>query len=184
MISRVGKLLVETMGMSRFDVAQDLRARDVALVVAAEADELLVRLALALVLRCFTGRAVVRAEHGDLPPAVAQIVEDEARAYGAIERLAIDARGEVAALGVGCVSGDCFVDASGWFVSVNERGSRRAPAAAPAAAFAAAAGVAKLFGALIGRRRRFAPSDGLERCSTSATTSPRSHATSISVESS
>jgi hypothetical protein len=150
MISRIGKLLVEATGASRLDAAQALRARDVAIILGHDPDELLARSALALVLRCYTGRVLVRANRGTISTRMVAVLEDEARRYGTPERLSVGGHGESVALGIGCDSGECFVDASGWFVSVNELGSGTA-ASAPAAAFGAAAGVAKLFAMLIGR---------------------------------
>ena len=152
MISRISKLLVETTGATRLDAAQALRATDVVLVLGDNCDAFLACSALALTLRCFTGTTVVRAvSGGTIPTPVAQALQDEAGSYGALDRLSFRGRGRGLALGLGCAMGDCFVDPRGWTVSVNELAEDRATVSRPAAAFGAAAGVAKLFGALMGR---------------------------------
>lgn len=153
MISRIGKLLVETTGTTRLDAAQALRATDVVLVVGDNCDVLLARSALALTLRCFTGTTVVRAVNGgSISAPIAQTLHEEAAAYGAADRLSFGGRGDGLTFGLACATGDCFVDPRSWTVSVNELAAdHHALVSPPAAAFAAAAGVAKLFGALMGR---------------------------------
>lgn len=150
--SRISKLLRETSGVPLFRDAQALRARDVVLFVNECSSPLLVRSAVALTLRCFEGRTIVRGVDGAVPAPIASEVEQEAASYGAFSRLAIGADGEGLQLGLGCSCDGVFVDAHGWSVSVNQLGPARAATAAPAAGFAAAAGVAKLFATVLQRK--------------------------------
>jgi hypothetical protein len=150
-ISRIGKLLVETTGASQLASAQRLRATDVTLVLGDGCDLVLARSAVALTLRCFTGQTNAQGANGRLTQALAHGVQAEAAEYGSVDRLVLDGAGTGVSLGLGCSVGDTFVDPRGWFVSVNEASGRAGPVSAPAAAFAASAGVAKLFAAIIGR---------------------------------
>jgi hypothetical protein len=152
MTSRIGKLLYETTGAARLADAQTLRSKDIALVVADTANPALVRSAVALGLRCLTGRLLLRPAPGArLPGALAAAAEEEAAEYDAGRRLRIGESGGELAVGLGCPATDVFVDAYGWTVSVNSLAPAPLEATAPAAAFAVAAGFAKLFARLIGR---------------------------------
>ena len=151
MISRIGKLVCEAAGTESFEQAQALRARDVALVVADDTDVMLLRSAVALTLRCFAGKTTIRPMNGSLHPDLEAAARGEAALCGSIDRLSIGGAREQLELGVGCNSGGLFVDARGWSVGVNTMSAASASPSAPASAFAAAAGVAKLFGALIGK---------------------------------
>jgi len=153
MTSRIGKLLREAGGVSRFADAQALRAKDLALVVSDDSHIALVRSAVALVLRCFTGLVVVRTPSGrSIPRELADAAEREAIEYGSPDRLVVDGPNCELQLGLGCPTSTLFVDARGWTVYVNDHAhDNSTPATAPAAAFAAAAGVAKLFASIMGR---------------------------------
>lgn len=151
MISRIGKLVCEAAGTESFEQAQTLRARDVSLVVADDTDVMLLRSAVALTLRCFAGKTTIRSMGGSLHSDLEAAARREAVLCGSTDRLLIGGPGGQLELGLGCNSGGLFVDARGWSVGVNMMSAASVLPSAPAAAFAAAAGVAKLFGALIGK---------------------------------
>jgi hypothetical protein len=148
-VSRLDKFVRERAKTASLAEAHSARERAIELAIASGASSHLVRAAVALAVRCFTGAVhlVVDDADGD----AASVAIEEARTYGAEARVRIGSGTEpVVRLGLGKAIDGVFVDAAGPVAYVNMLATRNEAAWPPAAAFAAACGFGKLFATMIG----------------------------------
>ncbi len=151
-VSRLDKFLRERGKTASLAEARSVRERSIELTVANGASPHLLRSAIALAVRCFTGAVhlVVDNEDGD----ATLVAIEEARTYGAEARIKIGSGAEpVVRLGLGKPVDGVFVDASGPVAYVNKLATSNGPAWPPAAAFAVACGFGKLFARMLGLDR-------------------------------
>jgi hypothetical protein len=152
-ISRITKLVVEVSGGDSYDQAVDIRNKDVDLFLPESGEvglEIMTLSAVALVLRCFTGRLRF---HGRASAELQDAIREEAAKLTDLSRLDYSPTGHgqwMLAFGhkkEGAICGD----ASGWTAKINGTFDTRLPSGC-AATFAAACMVAKLFNlAILGR---------------------------------
>ncbi len=113
----------------------------------------MVRLAVAVALRCFTGRVHVVLDAAAAPHLGAEALE-EACSYGKPKRLvqaSAESESRVVRIGLALsVEGGIVADAAGWRASVNQILESDEPAEVPASAFAVACAFGKLFAGLLG----------------------------------
>jgi hypothetical protein len=151
-VSRLDKFVREYAGKSSLAESHDLRDRDVELRVGARASGPMGRPAVAVALRCFTGRVHVVLDAAAAPHLGAEALE-EARAYGKPNRLvqaSAESGSRVVRVGLARpVEGGVVADASGWRASVNQVLESDEPAEVAAAAFAVACAFGKLFAGLL-----------------------------------
>lgn len=154
-ISRITKSVVEVLGADSFNLATEIRHKDVDFILpdgGPTGVEIMAQSAAALVLRCFTGRLRV---HGGESLELRALIQDEARKLNALNRVEFGA-GAMGTwmLAFGCRrAGAICGDASGWTARINDVFEERLPSGC-AATFAAACMVAKLFNlAILGRDR-------------------------------
>ncbi|MFN7138215.1 MAG: hypothetical protein ACK4UN_02630, partial [Limisphaerales bacterium] len=158
-ISRVTKAIAVMRREQRFSNAEDIRKIDVDIYLPAtitlEASQM-AQVAVALVLRCFTGNLRVHGvpeEHS-----VKATLQSEARKVGGIERLQLKPNnvGEWRLALCHRRDGAVSADVSGWNARMNGTFTERIPAAAPAIAFSVACVIAKLFSAaILGNHKNF-----------------------------
>lgn len=151
-VSRLDKFVRERIGAASLGEAHAVRDRDVELRVGARANSMLVRSAVALALRCFSGSVCVSVD----PTAPTSLVNDavaEALAYGTPHRLVATPSTDCRAVRIGLgrtLDRVPFADAAGWTAAVNEVLSSDESPSAPAAAFAVACVFGKVFAGLLG----------------------------------
>jgi len=147
-ISRISKAIAEVRGDQKFQDAEDVRNKDIDLLLPAALSDSVRRMAqtaTALILRGFTGKLRIHCLNSD--PILRSLIETEAGKMGALNRLDFVSHDMGPwRLALGCMSDRVIsADASGWTARINGIFDDRKPAAAPAIAFAVACAIAKLF---------------------------------------
>lgn len=147
-ISRIGKAVAELLHSQTFQEAEDVRNKNIDLLLPTEISETDRRLAqtvTALALRCFTGIVSIHSTGSD--SRLRALLYAEAKKMGSVKRLDFAPHGTGPwRLAVGHPMAEAVsVDASGWTARINSFFTGKMPAAPPAITFAAACGMAKLF---------------------------------------
>lgn len=153
-VSRFDKYLRERARSESIGEAHRFREQPIELAIAHGASPHLVRPAVALALRCFTGAVhLCVADTGEGTSAAM----DEARTYGAGDRIRVGP-GPTGGLrlGIGKVGDGLFVDAAAGVAYINKVAPTNATPWPPAAAFAVACGFGKLFARMLGANREVA----------------------------
>lgn len=148
-ISRITKAIVEVGGHTKFNDANEIRRKDIDILLPksiADADRRMAQTAVALLLRCFN-KGVIRIHSPISDPVLRSMLEAEAGKMGTKGRL--DFQPTLA--GQWCLAlgfrqtKTISVDVSGWTARINGSFETRIPPAPPAITFAVACAVAKLF---------------------------------------
>jgi hypothetical protein len=149
-VSRLDKFVRERAKTASLAEAHGIRERSIELTFASGASPHLLRSAVALAVRCFTGAVHLVADDADSD--AASVAIEEARTYGAETRVRIGSGGPepVVRLGLGRAIDGVFVDAVGPVAYVNTLPTSKGKAWPPAAAFAVACGFGKLFARMLG----------------------------------
>jgi hypothetical protein len=147
-ISRISKAIAEVRRDQKFQDAEDVRNKDIDLLLPAELSDAVRRMAqtaTALILRCFKGKLRIHSPNSDA--ALVSLLETEARKVGKPTRL--DFRSNDVGpwrLALGCGADHTIsADASGWTARINGVFNDRKTASPPAITFAVACAIAKLF---------------------------------------
>jgi hypothetical protein len=148
-VSRLDKFVRERAKTTSLAEAHSARERAIELTIAGGASSHLVRAAVALAVRCFTGAVHLVVDDADSD--AASVAIEEARTYGAEARVRMGSGGEpVVRLGLCKAIDGVFVDAAGPVAYVNMLATSNGTAWPPAAAFAVACGFGKLFARMLG----------------------------------
>ena len=147
-ISRISKAIAEVRGDKKFQDAEDVRNKDIDLLLPAEISDVvrhMAQTATALILRCFTGKLRIHCLDSD--PTLRALLKIEAKKMGALNRLDFVSHDMGPwRISLGCRADHAIsADVSGWTARINGIFDERKPAAAPAIAFAVACAIAKLF---------------------------------------
>jgi molybdopterin/thiamine biosynthesis adenylyltransferase len=148
-VSRLDKFVRERAKTASLAEAHSVRERAIELTIASGASSHMLRSAVALAVRCFTGTVHLVVDDADSD--AASVALEEARTYGATARVKVGSGPEpVVRLGLGKAIDGVFVDAAGPVAYVNKLATNVGTAWPPAAAFAVACGFGKLFARMLG----------------------------------
>lgn len=160
-ISRVNKFIRELIGTDSLAEAGAVRNVDITIVIGNVEifrQRVLALTAVALLVRCISGRLLVMFESSDNVQnnSILKSMIDEAEKIGYGTRVTISNRLEGLTFGL-ATARPCTVsvDAIGWIAGINKNFNGNLSAAAPAAIFSVACGVAKLFWASVSKMDKY-----------------------------